>query len=267
MGEGCDPPKSPFSRGTLILVPPFSRGARGDHNPRNHRSPRYRNWLRSLIFALCLYLGIVWPGQSLDLPDFQTYPLPDRLTTLKSNNAGDYFDRLDKPPVGALIWTKLPIQVFLDLANSKVLREEAWLAATRQAIADWAVYLPIVETTDPKLADITIRRASVPIQRDKNGKLKPIRFAETRFEFYTQDQRLWHRMTINLSPNQADQSLLAGARHELGHALGIWGHSDRNTDTMYFSQVAHPTNLSPRDINTLKRVYATPSRLGSTFPQ
>jgi hypothetical protein len=33
-----DPPKSPLERGTLILVPPFLRGARGDllctHNTR-----------------------------------------------------------------------------------------------------------------------------------------------------------------------------------------------------------------------------------------
>jgi predicted Zn-dependent protease len=222
----------------------------------------YGKGRRSLLLGLCLCLWLIWPGQSIDLPHFQTYPLPDRLNSLPPNQAGDYFDRLDQPPVGALIWTNFPIHVFLDLANRQVLREEAWLQATRQAIADWALYLPIVETTDPKLANITIRRSAVPIQRDKDGKLKPIRFAETKFEFYQQDNRLWHRMTINLSPNQADQSLLAGARHELGHALGIWGHSDRHTDTMYFSQVATPPPLSQRDINTLQRVYKTPSRLG-----
>jgi hypothetical protein len=30
--KSSDPPKSPFLRGTLILVPPFLRGVRGDQN-------------------------------------------------------------------------------------------------------------------------------------------------------------------------------------------------------------------------------------------
>ncbi len=29
---GLDPPKSPLKRGTLIVFPPFLRGARGDQN-------------------------------------------------------------------------------------------------------------------------------------------------------------------------------------------------------------------------------------------
>jgi predicted Zn-dependent protease len=69
-------------------------------------------------------------------------------------------------------------------------------------------------------------------------------------------------MTIVLSPNQADAALLSGARHELGHGLGLWGHSDRATDVMYFSQVGQPVGISDRDVRSLKRVYEQPTRLG-----
>jgi predicted Zn-dependent protease len=76
---------------------------------------------------------------------------------------------------------------------------------------------------------------------------------------------LIHRFTIQLTPNQATDYTRATARHELGHALGIWGHSPLPTDTMYFSQVSHPATISPRDINTLKQIYQQPTQLGWPF--
>ncbi|MBA3924661.1 MAG: peptidase, partial [Nostocaceae cyanobacterium] len=69
---------------------------------------------------------------------------------------------------------------------------------------------------------------------------------------------------IILSPSQTGEYLSAATRHEFGHALGIWGHSPLQTDTMYFSQVRHPPAISPRDVNTLKKIYAQPTSLGWT---
>jgi predicted Zn-dependent protease len=197
------------------------------------------------------------------LPPLQTYPLPAALGTIAPGD--DYFERLDTNPVGALVWTKFPVTIGIDLAGSKSPREAVWLQAVRQAIGDWQQYLSIVETTDLTTANIIIRRASVPIQRDKAGKLQRIRLAETRFAFLTDpDRRLQQKMTIVLSPNQADAALRSGATHELGHALGLWGHSDRQTDVMYWSQVSQPVGISDRDVRTLQRVYAQPTRLGGT---
>ncbi|MGA7932730.1 MAG: peptidase [Kovacikia sp.] len=119
------------------------------------------------------------------------------------------------------------------------------------------------------------------------------RSAETRFEFYAQPlpadshpgatqqdvnqtpppaplppsaSLLAQRFTIHLRPDQAPSYLQASARHELGHALGIWGHSPLETDVMYFSQVRNPPAISPRDLNTLKKVYEQPTRLGWRCP-
>jgi predicted Zn-dependent protease len=210
-------------------------------------------------------MAVLWllvkPSKANDLPDFQTYPVPDRLAIV-ATASGDYVDRVDTNPVGRLIWTQFPVKVFLDTAGSKAPRESVWLDAVRKAVGDWDKYLPLVEVSDSQAANITVRRASVPIQRDPAGRIQPIRFAETKYGFYIDVDRLQQRMTITLSPNQPDLSLLAGAQHEFGHALGIWGHSDRQTDVMYFSQVAHPAGITDRDANTLKQLYAQPTRLG-----
>ena len=73
---------------------------------------------------------------------------------------------------------------------------------------------------------------------------------------------LSHRFAVYLNPNQVGKYVPATARHELGHALGIWGHSLLETDVLYFSQVRNPPAISARDVNTLKRVYEQPTRLG-----
>jgi predicted Zn-dependent protease len=65
-----------------------------------------------------------------------------------------------------------------------------------------------------------------------------------------------------LSPSQTGNYVVAAARHELGHALGIWGHSPLQTDALYFSQVRNPPTISSSDVNTLKRVYQQPTSLG-----
>lgn len=197
------------------------------------------------------------------LPELQTYPLPPSLGPIAPGD--DYFDQVDqKNPAGSLIWSQFPVTIALDLANSSEPREAAWLQAVRSAITDWQVYLPLAEITDVTQANIVVRRAGVPLRRDKTtGQLHRARFAETRYRFFVDEaQRLRHQMTIALSPNQADASLLAGIRHELGHALGIWGHSDRPTDIMYFSQVAKPPAISDRDRRTLKRIYQESTRIG-----
>ncbi|MFM6754387.1 MAG: peptidase, partial [Dolichospermum sp.] len=81
-------------------------------------------------------------------------------------------------------------------------------------------------------------------------------------DLYTANNILYHRFTILLSPSQTGEYVLSAARHELGHALGIWGHSLSPTDTMYFSQVRNPPLISVRDVNTLKRIYEQSTSLG-----
>jgi predicted Zn-dependent protease len=221
-----------------------------------------RRWFAGLLGLALVVLSItITPAQTAAT----IYPLPDQLAQLADNDAGDYFEQLNFPQAGALIWTAFPVKVFVDSEGSNAPRKEVWLKSVQTALNDWRAYFDLVAVRDRESANIIIRRRSAPLQYDpKTKKLGRFRLAETRFElFFDTAKQLRHRMTIDISPNQADAVLLSGARHEIGHALGIWGHSDRETDLMYFSQTQNPAGISQRDLNTLKKVYRSATRIGT----
>jgi predicted Zn-dependent protease len=216
---------------------------------------------------------------SRDLPPSRVHPLPNSLTRWRDrSNQGDYFDQIQPLPVGVLIWSQFPVQVYVEspIATAANVgakldpQAQVWTQAVKQAVVEWQSYLPLKLVDRPELADITIWRSPAPLTK---GSVKPgdrnyrVRSAETRYELYAKQvgnapPLLAHRCTIWLRPSQTPQYIQAAARHELGHALGLWGHSPLQTDALYFSQVRHPAAISPRDLNTLKRVYQQPTHLG-----
>ena len=53
-----------------------------------------------------------------------------------------------------------------------------------------------------------------------------------------------------------DLELLKTALHEIGHAIGILGHSKNITDIMYYSTASHrQSTLSDKDIETVNKIY------------
>ncbi|HIK29250.1 MAG: peptidase [Oscillatoriaceae bacterium SKW80] len=224
-----------------------------------------------LAFCTGLFLTLtLWlvAAKTEQLPPLQVHPLPPSLRQWQdSSNSGDYFSEVKPVKVGSLVWSRFPIVVYVEMSDSSERRAVAWRKAVLQAVKEWHVYLPIELSEHPETADITIWRRNPPRQRLRDGKLARARSGETRYELYVSQTPekpplLLHRCTISISPNQTELYITASARHELGHALGIWGHSRLETDALYFSQVRNPPRISPRDVNTLKRVYQQPTRLG-----
>lgn len=234
-----------------------------------------------ILVILLEFRGVEAKEPNFFLPPLQVHPLPPTLAQWQVlSKAGDYFSEVKSTAAGYLVWSEFPIKVYLDRpenlqdSSASNRRFQQWANAVAEAIREWNAYLPLIEVKQPELADIAIERYLPPlgVQIDREtGRIKRFRArsAQTRCEFYIRAGNppiLSHRMTILINPGLSDRSILSAARHELGHALGIWGHSRVETDIMYFSQVRTPPSISPRDINTLKKVYQQPTRLGWALP-
>ncbi|WP_353931000.1 matrixin family metalloprotease [Okeanomitos corallinicola TIOX110] len=212
------------------------------------------------------YPESVFIGQKLTENSYsqKSHPLPPSLENWQDkNNSGDYFDQVKPTKFGYLIWSKFPIKVNIETPidiNEKL--AQIWINQVLQAVEEWNKYLPLELVENPELADIKILRKRPPLQIDSVTKIPRARSALTTYQISTQNNILSHGFTILLSPSQTGKYLQAAARHEIGHALGIWGHSSLETDALYFSQVREPVSISTRDVNTLKKIYQQSTSLG-----
>ena len=234
-----------------------------------------------LAIAVCLSVLIVnrpvesKPHTSNELPALQAHALPQFLLDWQDpSQSGDYFKQIESTPLGYLVWSQFPVKIYVEKSHSTEntaanQRFQQWTTIARQAIADWQVYFPLEEVAQQERADIVVLR----LQPEREATFNPDTglydipraiAAQTNYKFYlTEDPAtIALRMTVRVSPNFTGVSLLATVRHELGHALGIWGHSPKESDALYFSQVSDPPGISLRDINTLKKIYQQPTRLG-----
>jgi predicted Zn-dependent protease len=192
------------------------------------------------------------------------HPLPPTLESWQDKtNSGDYFDQIQTTNIGYLIWSQFPINVKIETPtgiNDK--QAQLWVNSILQAVQDWSIYLPLQVIEKSEMADIKIMRKTPPLQFEPDRKVRRARSALTTYELYNSNDILSHRFTILLSPSQTGEYVQAAARHEIGHALGIWGHSPVQTDALYFSQVRNPPSISVRDVNTLKLIYKQLTSLG-----
>ena len=217
-------------------------------------------------------------SQAQSIP-LQSHPLPVSLQQWQDDKQqGDYFELIETTSVGYFIWSQFPVKVYIERPEEIETREESaadkrqqqWVEAVKSAVTEWNVYLPLQEVEQSELADIKVLNSSVDreIQLNPDTGLYDIPqaiTAQTSYKIYVRESSqniLAHGMIIKISPDLSFIATLAAARHELGHALGIWGHSDRSSDALYFSQVRDTPQISPRDINTLKKIYQQPTRLG-----
>ncbi len=214
-----------------------------------------------------LLLGAWW-GQTVEqalgtsagasLPAPQSYPLPETLASWQDQQrSGDYFDQIQRTEVDYLLWFRFPVRVYVEQPvadRPDAANVSAWAEAVIQGVVEWNRYLPLVLVPAPDLADITIARVVPALPRQLRDPTRPqagrVRSAETRYQLYTQQlsdgtRILVHRCQIQLSPNQTLPYIRAAARHEMGHALGIWGHSPLRCD-VFFPGSYTTANFFPR---------------------
>ncbi len=211
------------------------------------------------ILSIIILTQVIANPEEATIP-LQPHPLPPTLAQWQPQETEDYFDQIETPNVGSLVWSRFPVRVYVERPPNN---PQQWQEQVIEAVLEWNDYLPLQVVETAEEADIQIWHRRPPLEA---GNLRASS-AETRYQVVvesteTGQQMLSHQFTIWLSPTQTGKYVKAAIRHEFGHALGIWGHSPVKTDVMYFAQVQQPPPISIRDINTLKKIYQHPTRLG-----
>jgi hypothetical protein len=144
--------------------------------------------------------------------------------------------------------------------------DQAWLGAVEAALLSWSELVAISRVDHPAQAQVLIRRRRPPLRagRASHGRaeLELVRMRRAGLE------ELEPRVTVRLSPAQRAEAIQATALHELGHAFGLWGHSDRSDDAMAAVPGARPIlALTARDRATFAWLQRQPGLQAPLRPE
>jgi predicted Zn-dependent protease len=143
--------------------------------------------------------------------------------------------------------------------------EQRWHQAVIHALNSWGEQLPISRVSEPERAQLLVKRQRPPLQNNRASHGRAL------LELLeVQRQGAWQlepRVTALISPGQAQRAIQATALHELGHAFGLWGHSDQSGDVMATKPGAQPVlELSERDRRTLRWLLQQPGLSSAATP-
>jgi predicted Zn-dependent protease len=175
----------------------------------------------------------------------------------------DYRHRLQTTPLGWplqtiwCVWVEPPPQG----------QDQHWQRAVDWALDQWKRELPIVRVSDSQRAQVRILRRRPPLAVGTNGRPRASHGrAILSLHRLGPDASagVEPRVEVLISPGQRLKAIQATALHELGHAFGIWGHSDQPGDAMAVAPLAQPVlELTPRDRATLRWLYTQPTPMRS----
>jgi tetratricopeptide (TPR) repeat protein len=170
----------------------------------------------------------------------------------------DYFSRITMASDGRIIrFSQMPISVYIAVPPVSEKLQDTYVGDVEYALDQWEgcsegqLQFKQVDSED---ADIRIYWADEPLsgEADPLGEASLVRFDSG--EFYVKVSILLQgKLSLRLSSTRRE--LKAVLLHELGHAIGLWGHSRDGSDIMYRKSTAiQPTR---RDKNTLLKLLST----------
>ncbi len=187
------------------------------------------------------------------------------------SSAGDYYREIAEESDSRL-WRSFPVRVSMGPVPSA-----NWAQGVREAIRIWKGVFPLELTADPDDANIIFDWSSGTGDDSHAGE------EQDWVQFHRADNDLTGRtvafIRIQTFRNWSKDEMRAVSLHEMGHALGIKGHSESKGDIMYFQmqekarRVYIPNVILPidwkslvsmpsqRDLNTLIRLYNAPGSI------
>jgi predicted Zn-dependent protease len=177
--------------------------------------------------------------------------------------AGDYLANVSKFTGGTVArWTNFPVLIHLPMGSPA-----NWHKTLEEAVGSWGKFIPVRVAQPSETADVEIAWIN---------HLPPRALGQTNLEVFNGRMRV----TVYLLrpsyylPGTSDRILRRIAEHEVGHALGIFGHSGDSHDLMFSIENVNPKDatkydgITPRDLNTLRKIYeSSPLPPGFQSPQ
>lgn len=178
----------------------------------------------------------------------------------------DYLDDITEG--GRLVrWSlsKMPLKIYIESAPQGIRNfQPAFASQVRRAMDIWTgvlnhqlSYIPV---NDPNKADIRVHWTNTIDTRGHSGDGGTAYTAGLMIPHIRNDQIDYMEVKIATfdiqGKPQSSDIIYAVAIHELGHSLGLLGHSDNPGDIM-FAENQHVIAPSKRDLNTIRRLYST----------
>lgn len=184
------------------------------------------------------------------------------------NPAADYRHQLHTTPLGWPLQSTWCVWIEPDPPEARPsLTAVRWREAVSRALDEWRTLLPIVIVSTPERAQVTLWRRTPPLGRDGEGRPRASHgraILSLRRQGEGSPPRGEPQVQVLISPGQRLEAIQATALHELGHAFGLWGHSDEPADAMAASPLSRPIlRLSERDRATVRWLYGQPTPMRS----
>lgn len=196
-------------------------------------------------------------------PPSPSSPFPAALPPLQAS-LDDYRHKLRPTPYGWprrdhwCVWVE-PV----DSNGASARWAQAWQVAVDAALERWGDLVAISRVEEPERAQVLVRRRRPPLRdgRASHGRAELELVLRSHKGITTPEPRV----VVSISPGQRQAAMQATALHELGHAFGLWGHSDHPADAMAAVPGPVPVlELTPRDRATFRWLQQQP---GLQVPQ